>query len=130
MNRAQYNRARAAILTIEGQASHAAYIAGYSQRPEVIEGLARMRRDDQRRDIRTVCEAVARFTAEHPILAERHHIGIDGTWAEISAALYDCYVQSGRGVGALVGGHGSFITDVDPHGIQAAWIAAARLAKG
>ncbi len=112
MSKAQYNRARAAILTPEGQATIAAFRAGYDQRPEVITGRAQARRDDT-----------------HPVLAARYRIDLDGTWSEISRALYTCYADSGRAVGVLRNGHGSFITDVDPYGIQAAWIAASRLAQ-
>lgn len=129
MTKSQYNKARAAILMPEGQTAHTAFLATYDQRPEIIAGRRQMRRDEQAQDIRLVCEAVTRFTAEHPKLAVQYQIGMDGTWGELAKALYDCYAHSGKMVGAPFAGHGSFITDVDPYDIQSAYMAAGRLAR-
>jgi hypothetical protein len=54
----QYNALRAAALQPDAQAKLAEYLETYNQRPEVIEGRARMAAEDRARDEALVRRAV------------------------------------------------------------------------
>jgi hypothetical protein len=133
MSKKQYNKLRAAALTPEYQAKLVEYLATYDQRPEVIEGRARMAAEKIAQDVAYVSASVSQFVAAHPIIAKRYAISLDLPIAALAKALYDCYCDSGhsfaRGELTRISGHGSWICDVDPLDIQGAWMAASRLAK-
>ena len=127
MNKSQYNRLRARALTPEFRAAVAEFQRTYDQLPEVIEGRARMAANERRRDIGIVNETVKKIAAQHPKIAKRYGITVGASYADLSKSLYDCYCDSGRQEPWLIAGHGSFVCDVDPYDLQAAWMAASRL---
>jgi hypothetical protein len=134
MSKARYEKLRAEALTPAAQAAREEFIAGYNQRPEVIQAKAEMLHAETRRKLRLVRAVVARFAAEHPVIAKRYGIAINAPMGPLASALYNCYAEASGKMTIAAGtvqsiGHGTIIGDIDPHRIQGAWIAADWLAK-